>query len=73
MRHLQARTLEPALYIEPLVRLRAIQNTFITSNLLGNEIERLNDLKPEFLALLVFRDGNVFDVAYDAKIMDTTP
>ena len=31
----------------------------------------MDDMQAEFFALLVFRDGDVFDVAYAAEVVDT--
>lgn len=63
MCHLQPRTFEAALNIEPLVRLAAVQNALVTAHLGGDKVERLNDLKAKFLALLIFCDGDVFDMS----------
>ena len=41
----------------------------VTANLLGDVIQRLYDPQPELLPLLVFRDGDVFDVAYFAEVV----
>lgn len=71
MCHLQPCSLVSALDIEPLVCFRAIQDAFIASNFLCNEIESLNKLETQFFALLVFCDGDVFDVADETKAVDT--
>lgn len=70
MRHLQASSLEAALDIKPLIRLAAIQDGLVAAHILGDEIQRLDDLQPELLALLIFGYGDVFDVAYFAKVVD---
>lgn len=44
MRHLQPSPLIPTLNIEPFIRLAAVQNTLITANLLGHEIQCLDQL-----------------------------
>lgn len=66
MRHLQPCPLESALDIESLIRLRTIKNRLVAAYLLGDEVERLDEFQAEFLALLVFCNGNVFDVSYEA-------
>lgn len=63
MRHLQPGPLKTTLKIEPLIGLRAIQDRLVATHLLGDEIEGLDELQAQFLALLVFRDGDVFDMA----------
>ena len=71
MRHLQPRPPEPTFHIEPLIRLATIQYTLITTHLLRDEIQRLNQLQPQLLPLLIFGYRNVFDMAYKAKVVDT--
>lgn len=71
MRHLQPRPLEATLHIEALVRLGAVQNRLIAAHVLRNKIQRLDDAQPQLLALLVLRDSDVFDVAYEAEVVDT--
>jgi hypothetical protein len=70
MCHLQPRPLEAALDVEPLVRLAAVENALVAAHLCRNEVERLDDFEAKFLALLVFRDGDVFDVADEAEVVD---
>jgi len=70
MCHLQPCALEAALDIEPLVRLAAVENALVAAHLCGDEVERLDDFEAEFLALLVFCDGNVFYVADEPEIVD---
>ena len=71
MRHLEPRPLEPALDIEPLVRLGAVENRLVAAHVLGDIIERLDDAQPQLLALLVLRDRDVLDVADQAEVVDT--
>ena len=71
MRHLKTRSLESALDIETLVRLRTIQNCLVAADFLGDKIERLDELEAEFLSLLVFCDRDVFDVSYETEVVDT--
>jgi hypothetical protein len=70
MRHLQPRTLKAALDVEALVRLAAVQDALIAAHFRGDEVERLDDLQSELFALLVFRDGDVFDVSDEAEVVD---
>jgi hypothetical protein len=43
MRHFQTRSLKPALDVEALVRLGAVQNRLVAANVLGHVVQRLND------------------------------
>lgn len=61
--HLESCPLESALHVEPLVRLAAIKNALVTAHLGRDEIEGLDNLEPELLALLVLRNGDILDVA----------
>lgn len=63
MCHLESCPLESALHVEPLVRLAAIKNALVTAHLGRDEIEGLDNLEPELLALLVLRNGDILDVA----------
>lgn len=71
MRHLEPRSLEPTLNIEPLIGLTTVQYALITTRLLSNEVQRLDNLQPELLPLLVLRDSDIFDVSDYAQVMDT--
>lgn len=64
MGHLEACSLESTFHVEPLVCFTAIKDSLIAPDFLRNEIECLYNLEAEFLALLVFRHGNIFDVTY---------
>lgn len=70
MRHLQARPPEPALDVEALVRLAAVEDALVAADLLGDVVERLDDAEAELLALLVLCDGDVLDVADLSKVVD---
>lgn len=70
MCHLESRPLESALDVEPLVRLAAIKNTLVAAHLGRDEIEGLDELESEFLALLVLRNGDIFDVADESEVVD---
>lgn len=70
MCHLQSCPLVSALDIESLVRFAAVENAFVAADLLGDEVEGLNQFQAEFLALLVLRDGDVFDVSDESEMMN---
>ena len=70
MRHLQPRPLEPTLDVKPLIRLGAVQDALVAADLLGDEIQRLDDAQTELLALLVLGDGDVLDVADETQVVD---
>lgn len=71
MCHLQACTLEATLDIKPFIRLAAVQDGLVASDILSNEIESLDDFEPKLLALLVFGHCDVLNVSNKAKVMDT--
>ena len=48
----------------------AVEYALIAPQLLSDVFKRLDNAQPELLALLVLRDGNVLDVADEAKSMD---
>jgi hypothetical protein len=68
--HLEAGSSETALHVEALVRLAAVQNGLVAADLLGDEIERLDDAETQLLALLVLGDRNVLDVADETETVD---
>lgn len=70
MRHLQPRPPEAALDVEALVRLAAVEDALVAADLLGDEVERLDDAEAELLALLVLCDGDVLDVADLSEVVD---
>ena len=70
VRHLQAGPPEPALDVEALVVLAAVEDGLVTPRLPGDEVEGLDDAQTQLLALLVLGDGDVLDVANGAEIMD---
>lgn len=63
MSHLEPSSSETTFNVEPLVGLAAIENSLVASDVCGNVIESLNHTQTQLLSLLVFRDGNIFDVA----------
>jgi len=69
MRHLQAGAFEAALDVEALVGFGAVEDGLVAADVLGDEIERLDELQAELLALLVFGDGDVFDVPDQAEVV----
>lgn len=95
MRHLQPRPLEPTLNIEPLISLRAIQNSLcktsqpnvhlqsslhlegksviktylITSHLLRNKVQRLNNSQSQLLPLLIRRHGNILNMPDQTQLV----
>lgn len=70
MRHLQTGPLEAALDVEALVGLAAVEDGLVAADLLGDEVQRLDEAEAELLALLVLCDGDVLDVAYQAQVVD---
>lgn len=70
MRHLQPCPLEPALDIESLIRLTAVQDRLVAANLLSDKVQRLNNSQTQLLALLVLGDSNVLDVADQTELVD---
>lgn len=70
MCHLESCPLESTLDVEPFVRLAAVKNALVTAHLGCDEIEGLDKLEPELLALLVLRNGNVLDMADETQVVD---
>lgn len=64
--HLKTCAAEAAFDVEALVGLAAIEDRLVTANLLGDEVEGLDDAQTKLLALLVLGDGDVLDVADNA-------
>ena len=71
MCHFQASPLEPTLDIEPLFRLRAVQDSLIAARILRHKVQRLNDTQPQLLPLLILRDSNVLYVTDLAELVYT--
>lgn len=61
--HLQARSSEAALHVKAFVGVAAVENALIAADLLGDVVESLDKAQAELLALLIFGDGDVFDVS----------
>ena len=70
MGHLETRPPETALDVEALVGFAAVEDALVAAGFLGDEVEGLDESETEFLALLVFCDGDVFDMANGAKVVD---
>lgn len=68
--HLQAGATEPALDVEALVGFAAVKNALVAADLGRHVVEGLDDAQAELLALLVLCDGDVFDVADEAEVVD---
>lgn len=72
VRHLQPSPLEPALDVESFVGIAAIKDSLVATDFIGDKVEGLDQPQTQFLALLVLCDGDVFDVANHAKIVNTS-
>lgn len=70
VRHLQASPLEAALDVESLVGVAAVKDCLVAANLVGDEVEGLDQPKTQLLALLVLCDGDIFDVANHTEVVD---
>lgn len=72
MRHLESGPLKAALDVEALVCLAAVEDGLVAADLLGDEVEGLDEAETQLLALLVLCDGDVLDVADQAKVVDAS-
>lgn len=70
MCHLQSCSLVSALNIESFVGLTTVENALVATNFLRDEIEGLDKFQSEFLPLLILCDGDIFNVANEAEVMD---
>lgn len=70
MCHLQTSPPEAALDVETLVGVAAVENALVTANLFGDVVESLDESEAELLALLVFGDGDVFDMSDRTEAVD---
>ena len=70
MCHLETGTAEATLDIEALVGLATVEDGLVTADVLCDKVERLDDAQAELLALLVFVDGNILNVANNAKVVN---
>lgn len=70
MGHLEACPPETALDVEALVGFTAVQDTLVATNLFGDEVEGLDDSETKLLALLVFGNGDVFNMSNGTEVVD---
>lgn len=70
MGHLEPGSPEAAFDVEALVGLATVKDALVTTDLGCDEVQSLDDAQAELLALLILCNGNVFDVADEAKVMD---
>jgi len=68
--HLQPSASKAAFEIETLVWFGTVEDALITTNLLGNVVQRLDKPQSQLFALLLPRDGNVLDMADDPQRVD---
>lgn len=68
--HLKPSPLVATLDVETLIRFRAVEDSFVASNLLRHIIQCLYNVKAEVFALLVFGNGNILNMTDQTKIMD---
>jgi tRNA-dihydrouridine synthase len=71
MRHFHPGAGIPTLRIEPFIPLRTVQNRLVAADIDGDRIERLDEFLAEAFALVVVVNGNIFDVADGAEVVDT--
>jgi hypothetical protein len=71
MAHLRTRLLKPALLIESLIMRATIQNRLVATQTDSDGVEGFDHCYTELLALKLFQDGDLFDVAYCAEVVDT--
>lgn len=60
-----------AFCVEFLLLFAAVEDCLVTSSALGNRVERIHKQTSKTLALVVFGDTNLLDMANDAAIMNT--
>jgi len=73
MGHLQTGSPEAAFDVEALVGFAAVQDALVAADLLGDEIEGLDNAQTEFLALLILCYGDILDVPNETKAMNELP
>lgn len=71
VRHLESRPLEAALDVEALIGLAAVKDRLVAANLVGNEVEGLNQPKTQLLPLLILCDRDILDVGDRTETVDT--
>lgn len=62
VRHLQSRPSEAALDVETFVGVAAVENALVAADLFGDVVESLDESEAKLLALLVFGNGDIFNV-----------
>lgn len=72
MRHLQPSPLKAALDVEALVGLAAVEDGLVAADLLGDEVESLDEAEAQLLALLILGDGDVLDVADQPEVVNAS-
>ena len=70
MRHFQPGFPKTALDVEALVRLAAVEDGLVAADVLGDEVECLNEAQAQFLALLVLGHRDILDVANETQAVD---
>ena len=70
MCHLKPCSSVSTFHIETFVRLAAIQYALIASHLLCQIVQSLYKSQSQFLALLVFGNCDIFDVAHETEAVD---
>lgn len=70
MRHLQTCPPEAALDVEALVCLAAVEDSLVAADLLGDEVECLDQPQTQLLALLVLGYRDVLDVSDEPEVVD---
>ena len=70
MSHLNSSSLIAAFDVETLVWLRAVEDRLITPDFFCHMIQCLYDMKTKVFPLLVFCNGDIFNVTDETKIMD---
>lgn len=69
MSHFQSSSFETTLDIESLICLTAVQDRFVTSDLLGNIVQRLYDPQPQLFPLLILVHRDVFNVSDSSHVV----
>ena len=70
VRHFESRPLKATLNVKALIGLAAVKDRLVAANLVGNEIECLDQPKTQFFPLLVLRNRNVFDMGDRSEAMN---
>lgn len=70
--HNQPSSLIPTLLIESLILNTATQDTLVATNSLGYRTQRLYHFQAKLFALLVFLNGDLFNVCYTSQPMNAS-